>query len=125
VQGVLHPRFTVLLRSLLENKCPKGAVVIDGGAYWGYFSIYAAKFGCRVKAIEPNPILAEYIVSSAALNRISASYAQGRFSAAAQLLVYPMAISDNASAAHRFNLHHGHWGLSTVHSTVPSLSVWC
>jgi FkbM family methyltransferase len=51
---------------------PKGGVVIDAGAYLGFFSILAGRHGAGlVIALEPNPLVREYLYSNLIRNGLT------------------------------------------------------
>lgn len=51
-------------------KINAGELVIDVGAFIGWFSIYAAKRGCRVHAFEPSPDNYQVLLDNIALNGV-------------------------------------------------------
>lgn len=64
---------TSIFYTILKGQCDnddfrRNPLVVDVGANLGYFTNYAASFGCRVKAFEPIPVLNRHIAYSAALN---------------------------------------------------------
>ena len=69
--GYYAPVETTVFRDLLENRCLSQyppSLVVDVGANLGYFTNYAASFGCRVKVFEPLPRALRYINASLLLN---------------------------------------------------------
>ena len=45
--------------------------MLDVGANFGYYAIYAALLGCRVIAWEPVPLFRAYLAQAVALNNVS------------------------------------------------------
>ena len=82
----LHEPIGAVLEHVLSGKCTKPVVVatargtvansstvsrslmIDGGAYFGFFGLQAAALGCSAVIIEPQRMLAPYLAASVLLN---------------------------------------------------------
>ena len=65
------PVESALVSAILRRRCGASSpppLVLDVGANLGYFSLLAAAHGCRVRAFEPSPGLAEIVRASVALN---------------------------------------------------------
>jgi len=101
--GTLHPRFTSLLRKLFQEGCSGGKLFVDCGANYGYFSLYAASFGCRSIISEPNPYLIPVIHRSIELNHFSEL-----------IKVFPKIITNDERKNMKLILYPEHWGLSFV-----------
>jgi FkbM family methyltransferase len=75
--GYFAPVETTLFREILENRCNKlnskglPPLVVDVGANVGYFSAYAASFGCRVMAFEPIPKIIRFLNLTILLNGLT------------------------------------------------------
>ena len=52
------------------DKVPAGGVVVDVGAFIGWFSIYAAKRGCKVYAFEASPDNYKVLLDNIILNGV-------------------------------------------------------
>jgi FkbM family methyltransferase len=110
LKGSLHPKFTVLLRKLMNQNClnkdgtPK--LFIDCGSNVGYFSLFAASLGCSVVAIEGNPFLASVMDKSIRFNGFEK-----------KITFYPRVVSDKPSGSiETFAVYSNHYGLSYVKS---------
>jgi FkbM family methyltransferase len=72
--GSFAPIETILFKTILKDRCvmQNGSreLVIDIGGNLGYFSIYAALHGCRVKTYEPVPGPYWYIELNVGLNNV-------------------------------------------------------
>jgi len=70
--GVWAYAETSIFRMILNNRChEKKNAVIDVGANMGYFALYSASFGCRVKAYEPHPGPYYFFQISSYLNKFN------------------------------------------------------
>jgi predicted RNA methylase len=49
----VEPLFNLYWRRLTERRCAQNGLVLDVGANFGYYSLFAASLGCRVLAFEP------------------------------------------------------------------------
>jgi FkbM family methyltransferase len=60
------PAETRIFYDVLRDKCAESpdVWVVDVGANWGYFGLYALSMGCRVLMVEPNPMLVRAIRAS-------------------------------------------------------------
>lgn len=71
-QGTYHTEKAVrwTLRLILNTHCRRhhGAFVIDIGANEGFYSLLAAAYGCRVTAVEPQPLCVAWMSASIAFN---------------------------------------------------------
>jgi len=74
--GFFAPVETTIFHSVLKEGCnARGAdgrppLVVDVGGNIGYFAIYAALLGCRVKVFEPIPRVIRYLNLSVMLNNV-------------------------------------------------------
>lgn len=68
---VVEPLYNLYWRRLTESCCAKGGLVLDVGANFGYYSLFAAKLGCRVLAFEPVPAFRAFLELGLALNNLS------------------------------------------------------
>mmetsp|Transcript_5374 Transcript_5374/g.11801 ORF Transcript_5374/g.11801 Transcript_5374/m.11801 type:complete len:538 (+) Transcript_5374:196-1809(+) len=63
-----------VFRSILEDRCIRSdgrrGLVLDVGANFGYFSLYAAAMGCRVIAWEPVPKFRAFFEWGIAMNKV-------------------------------------------------------
>jgi len=72
--GYFAPVETTIFRTILTEQCKQKdkngnpPLVIDVGANNGYFTLYAAKLGCRVVAFEPYPRLVQFLQMSIMVN---------------------------------------------------------
>eukprot|EP01127_Copromyxa_protea_P013383 TRINITY_DN3594_c0_g1_i1.p1 TRINITY_DN3594_c0_g1~~TRINITY_DN3594_c0_g1_i1.p1 ORF type:complete len:341 (-),score=70.30 TRINITY_DN3594_c0_g1_i1:150-1067(-) len=75
--GFFAPVETKLFRTILKEQCKQvnengqPPLVLDVGANMGYFTLYAAKMGCRVIAFEPLPRLVNFIRMNLELNHLT------------------------------------------------------
>ena len=67
----VEPLYNVYWRRLTEACCADNGLVIDVGANFGYYSLYAASLGCRVIAWEPVPVFRAFLRIGVALNNLS------------------------------------------------------
>jgi hypothetical protein len=66
--GYFAPVLTTIFKYILgDGQCNRGPLVVDVGANMGYFSAYAAAFGCKVASFEPNKHPRQYLEATAAL----------------------------------------------------------
>ena len=72
--GILEGGITHIFREVLHKQCVdkdgKRALVLDIGANFGFFSVYAALLGCRVIAWEPVPLFRAFIRYNLQLNNV-------------------------------------------------------
>jgi FkbM family methyltransferase len=71
VEGGISQIFREVLHKQCVNEEGKRALVLDIGANFGYFSVYAALLGCRVIAWEPVPLFRSLIKYNLQLNNVS------------------------------------------------------
>lgn len=67
-------RRSPLSRLSLRERMPPAhlaGLMLDVGANFGYYSLYAAKLGCRVVAWEPIPVFRAFVEEGLALNNLS------------------------------------------------------
>ncbi|MEW5304387.1 MAG: hypothetical protein WDW36_006998 [Sanguina aurantia] len=73
--GAMEGGVTRAVYEVLNGRCvkPDGerALVLNVGANFGYYALYAAMLGCRVVAWEPVPLFRAFLMYSAALNNVS------------------------------------------------------
>jgi len=73
--GSIEGGIARIFEEVLKGRCigPDGRrrVVLDVGANFGYFSVYAALFGCRVIAWEPVPLFRAYVNWALAINNVT------------------------------------------------------
>lgn len=73
--GLVEGGITQIFREALHKRCIDGegkrALVLDIGANFGYFSVFAALLGCRVIAWEPVPLFRSLIQYNLQLNNVS------------------------------------------------------
>ena len=55
-RGVLEPGITALWMAITRDACAAGALVVDVGLNFGWFTLLSAALGCRVVAFEPVPL---------------------------------------------------------------------
>ncbi|KAL1522571.1 hypothetical protein AB1Y20_017556 [Prymnesium parvum] len=68
---MVEPLYNLFWHRLGERCCAAGGLALDVGANFGYYSLYAAKMGCRVVAWEPVPAFRKFIKAAAQLNNLS------------------------------------------------------
>lgn len=70
--GNLEPRITDIMQKafVATGCCEAGGYFLDVGANFGFFSLLAAKAGCRVVAWEPVPRFAAFLEYGVQLNRL-------------------------------------------------------
>lgn len=68
---VVEPLYNLFWYQLSRQCCAGGGLVLDVGANFGYYSLYAAAMGCRVVAWEPVPVFRKFIEAAARLNNFS------------------------------------------------------
>jgi FkbM family methyltransferase len=66
--GVWGSRETSIFKEILKDRCNSKTLVVDVGANMGYFALYSAAFGCKVKAYEPQPGAYQYLSYGVGLN---------------------------------------------------------
>ena len=67
----VEPLYNLYWHRLCERCCKDGGLMLDVGANFGYYSLLAAKMGCRVVAWEPVPIFRAFVETAVALNNLS------------------------------------------------------
>eukprot|EP00878_Enallax_costatus_P032966 GHUV01036326.1.p1 GENE.GHUV01036326.1~~GHUV01036326.1.p1 ORF type:complete len:391 (+),score=73.39 GHUV01036326.1:262-1434(+) len=73
-EGVLEVGISQVFYTLLSGRCSStgpGGLVVDVGANFGWFSLLAAKLGCRVVAWEPVPQFLAFLSHNLARNNLS------------------------------------------------------
>ena len=63
--------YNLYWQKLSQQCCANGGLMLDVGANFGYYSLYAARMGCRVVAWEPVPMFRQFIEAAAALNNLT------------------------------------------------------
>ena len=58
---VVEPFYNLYFQKLSQSCCARGGLMLDVGANFGYYSILAAKMGCRVVAWEPVPVFRAFV----------------------------------------------------------------
>jgi FkbM family methyltransferase len=62
------PAETRIFYDVLRERCQTNPEwVVDVGANWGYFALYALAMGCKVLMVEPNPMLVDSLHASIAV----------------------------------------------------------
>jgi FkbM family methyltransferase len=69
--GVWEPPQTAAYVKLLRRRCGSNRTVVNAGAFIGYYSLLAAKLGCRVHVWEPQPVNAALLRLGVAANQLS------------------------------------------------------
>lgn len=67
----IEPEFNLFWHRLGDRCCASGGVVLDVGANFGYYALFAAVMGCRVVAWEPVPAFRAFLEIGAQLNNVS------------------------------------------------------
>jgi hypothetical protein len=67
-QRAVEPLYNLYWRRLTEQCCARGGLVLDVGANFGYYALFAAALGCHVLAWEPVPTFRAFLALGAALN---------------------------------------------------------
>lgn len=68
---IVEARYSYYFAKLSRRCCAAGGLMLDVGANFGYYSLLAAKMGCRVIAWEPVPTFRAFFETAAALNNLS------------------------------------------------------
>ena len=68
---VVEPLYNLYWHQLSRQCCADGGLVLDVGANFGYYSLYAAAMGCRVVAWEPVPAFRKFIAAAARINNLT------------------------------------------------------
>ena len=68
---VVEPLYNLYWHQLSRQCCADGGLVLDVGANFGYYSLYAAAMGCRVVAWEPVPVFRKFIAAAARINNLT------------------------------------------------------
>lgn len=68
---VVESRYSYYFAKLSRQCCAGGGLMLDVGANFGYYSLLAAKMGCRVVAWEPVPTFRAFFETAARLNNLS------------------------------------------------------
>ena len=101
-RGVFSPSETIIFDKILSFGCRAGqGVVIDIGANIGFFSLMAAKYGCRVHSFEPNLLPRSFLQASAIYNQLDDL-----------VTIHPAAVGASKGAG-RMQSNHA-WGLQKV-----------
>eukprot|EP00195_Chlamydomonas_chlamydogama_P011405 CAMPEP_0202902672 /NCGR_PEP_ID=MMETSP1392-20130828/16989_1 /ASSEMBLY_ACC=CAM_ASM_000868 /TAXON_ID=225041 /ORGANISM="Chlamydomonas chlamydogama, Strain SAG 11-48b" /LENGTH=567 /DNA_ID=CAMNT_0049589473 /DNA_START=195 /DNA_END=1898 /DNA_ORIENTATION=+ len=73
--GLIEAGITQIFHQVLKDRCvsPDGsrALVVDIGANFGYFTLYAASMGCRVIAWEPVPLFRAFVKYGLQINNLT------------------------------------------------------
>ena len=67
----VEPLYNLYWHRLCADCCAKGGLMLDVGANFGYYSLLAARMGCRVVAWEPVPVFRAFVETAAALNNLT------------------------------------------------------
>ena len=67
----VEPLYNLYWHRLCAKCCANGGLMLDVGANFGYYSLLAAKLGCRVVAWEPVPVFRAFVEAAAALNNLT------------------------------------------------------
>ena len=67
----VEPLYNLYWHRLSAQCCANGGLMLDVGANFGYYSLLAAKLGCRVVAWEPVPTFRAFVEAAAALNNLT------------------------------------------------------
>ena len=67
----VEPLYNLYWHRLCAKCCANGGLMLDVGANFGYYSLLAAKLGCRVVAWEPVPIFRAFVETAARLNNLT------------------------------------------------------
>lgn len=109
--GEFERKTELFILSHLENGCQ----FLDVGANFGYFSIVASQrsFNCNVRAVEPNPVVAQALRESVRANGLSS-----------KVEILEMALSDESGLlpliSHKSNLGLSHLGAAGLGSKLVS-----
>lgn len=69
--GALEGGITRVFHEILNGRCTESKTVLDVGANFGYFTLYAARYGCRVIAYEPVKLFRAYLLWGISINDLS------------------------------------------------------
>lgn len=101
---VVEPFYNLYFQKLSQSCCARGGLMLDVGANFGYYSILAAKMGCRVVAWEPIPVFRAFLQTAARLNHVSH-----------KIHVRDTVVSDVAGATINLTVPtRGYWGTASV-----------
>ena len=67
----VEPLYNLYWHRLSAKCCAAGGLMLDVGANFGYYSLLAAKMGCRVVAWEPIPVFRAFVEAGLKLNNLS------------------------------------------------------
>merc|ERR1719393_1140510 len=67
----VEPLYNLYWHRLSRQCCAAGGLMLDVGANFGYYSLLAAKMGCRVIAWEPVPVFRAFVHAAARLNNLT------------------------------------------------------
>lgn len=100
----VEPLYNVYWHKLSHACCANGGLVLDVGANFGYYSLYAARMGCRVIAWEPVPLFRHFIEAAARINNLSH-----------MIHVRPLVVSDKSGETVQMLVpERGYWGTASV-----------
>ncbi|KAL3927226.1 MAG: hypothetical protein SGPRY_002922 [Prymnesium sp.] len=101
---VVEPLYNLYWYQLSRSCCAAGGLVLDVGANFGYYSLYAAAMGCRVVAWEPVPAFRNFLRAAAQLNNLSHS-----------IHIRPTVVSDVSGETVQMQVPEGGiWGTASV-----------
>lgn len=107
-EHTLAPLFVEALRGSCARPTGEHKIVLDVGAAIGLYSLYFARRGCRVHAVDPLPLNALALESAALHNRVSS-----------MITVYRSALGTKSGLASlRYSVHH----TDDAHNTLTSSS---
>ena len=67
----VEPLYNLYWHRLSAQCCAAGGLMLDVGANFGYYSLLAAKMGCRVVAWEPVPVFRAFVEAALRLNNLT------------------------------------------------------
>ena len=67
----VEPLYNLYWHRLSAQCCANGGLMLDVGANFGYYSLLAAKLGCRVVAWEPVPVFRAFVEAAAQINNLT------------------------------------------------------
>ena len=67
----VEPLYNLYWHKLSAECCARGGLMLDVGANFGYYSLLAAKMGCRVIAWEPIPVFRAFVQAGLRLNNLT------------------------------------------------------
>ena len=102
--NAVEPLYNQFWHKLSRKCCAAGGLALDVGANFGYYSLLAARMGCRVVAWEPVPVFRQFIEAAARINNLTH-----------MIHLRPAVVSDVSGATVEVQVpERGYWGTASV-----------